>query len=123
MQNSGLEWTTTDPRGNVVVLFKSTIQARDAMGKHQGPDRLSPEDAKRVVTTPHMIQESSSDSTRQTYYRYEQEVGKPPYLRATVSFDVPETAEYDAVTISYSRYSEPATGNMVYMDVRKGGAR
>ncbi len=123
MQSSGIEWTTTDPNGKVVVLFTSTIEARNRAGKHPGPDKLAPEDAKRVITSPHIIQESSSDSNRQTYYRYEREVGKPPYLRTTVSFDVPETAEYDAVTISYSRQSKLATGRIIHMDVKKGGAK
>lgn len=111
-------WSTEDPRGYRVRLYQSTVDARERMAKHVGPDAMTVDEAREVVEQPHVIQVSSSDPHREVYYVYEQERGKPPYKRMVVAFEDTETSR-EGAAISWSRYSKMVSGNVVY--IRRGG--
>ena len=103
MTASKVMWSTTDPQGRTVSLLTVTYEARERARKHPGADHMTPEEARLTVEEPHIIQESMANATRRSYYRYQEEVGKPPYMRTTVATDVPEGVDGDAVAISWGR--------------------
>lgn len=103
MPTSEPMWSTTDPRGRKVSLLAVTYEARERAKKHPGADHMTPEDARLTVEEPHIIQESVAMTSRRSYYRYQEEIGKPPYMRTTVSTDVPEGVDADAIAISWGR--------------------
>ena len=76
---------------------------------------MSTDEAKEVVESPHFIQESSSDPSRQVYYQYREEYGKPPYKRTVVAFE----DDRSGVAISWSRYSKMVSGNIIYAEYRR----
>lgn len=110
--------SVTDPRGLRIVLRGAVANKRDAEKKHLGPDNLSPEDAMDVVENPHVIQQSATVQTREIYYRYEEELGRPPYKRAVIDRECIDP-QYDGECISWSRYKGMVSGNIVYVN-KKG---
>ena len=108
-------WTVVDPLKRRVVLPARIAEARERTGKHTGPDAMSTDEAKEVVETPHFIQESSSNPSRQVYYQYREEFGKPPYKRTVVAFG----DDGDGTAISWSRYSEMVSGHIIYAEYRR----
>lgn len=92
-------WETTDPEGRKVILRKETAEYRERIGKHADASHMTAGEAKVTVENPHIIQLSSSDESRKSYYRYEEEDGKPPYKRVTVISE----SDDRAIAISWGR--------------------
>ena len=109
-------WETTDPRGRKVSLSKGMAERRERMGKHADASHMTVEDAKITVEEPHIIQRSSTDSDRESYYRFEMEVGKPPYKRVTTVVK----SEDESFAISWGRQGGlPAHESVVWMHARR----
>lgn len=92
-------WETTDPRGRKVTLSQSMVSRRERLGKHVDASHMTTDEARFTVENPHVIQQSTTDEDRESYYRYEEEIGKPPYERVTVVVE----SEMSAFVISWGR--------------------
>lgn len=92
MPSDGLTWDTTDPNGRRVYLRDDTVDLREGLGKHADASHMTTEEAQLTVENPHIIQQSVTDDDRESYYRYEEEVGRPPYKRVTVVVESKESA-------------------------------
>lgn len=112
-RDEDIVWTGIDPLGRPIHDLQSVRDARERLGRHQGPDRLGYDEMHDCLTTPSFINASSYDETRETYYRIDPQPGKPPYQRVTVSFSDSMLAP-DGVAISYSRYGKPTSGKRIY---------
>ena len=106
----------TDPLGRKIVSLSGIEAKRSASGKHDGPDAMTVSEAMTLVESPQFITESSSIANRNVYYRHHPEPSKPAYLRATVSFTEGESEYYDGVLISFSRYSKPVSGGVIWRE-------
>ncbi|MDK7723942.1 hypothetical protein QP551_04420 [Slackia exigua] len=99
-----IEWTVTDPLDRRISMYKSIVDIRQ--GKHSVPPEYLPTDeVKELIADPDRIDESSSHSTRDIYYKEDTEK-EFPYARAVVDF---EDAEDDGCIISWSRYKHPVS--------------
>lgn len=110
-------WTTTDPLGRT-IHFREDIRAdRAAAGKHPGPDAMSTDEVRELITSPSRIDESSKSRSRNVYYRYKVEAGVPPYHHAIVEF-ADELYSPDGVVISWSKIRKPVSGRTIFIDPR-----
>ena len=85
-------WETVSYDGLSVRLRTGTVERRAMLGKHQGADAMTTDEARTVIEKPHIIQESTTEP-RRSYYRYQAEVGKPPYMRTTVAIQHDDNAD------------------------------
>lgn len=99
-----VEWAEDDPLGREIVLLKSTVEARERAGKHQGAEFLDSGEIRRIVTDPDRI-DLTGKSPRHTEIYYIEQTEQPhPYGRVVVFFD--DDAGYP---ISWSRYERPVS--------------
>lgn len=112
-----IEWEEKDPLERTVRLYSSTVDARQAAGKHPDPpEALDTDGVRACVSKPSRIDATVRYSTRDIYYRYEPRE-KNPYARAVVDFG------HDGVgtVISWSRYEKPVSGTPKYINPRNSG--
>ena len=113
-----VEWSTTDPLGREVTMFKSVARVRETLGKHvMPPEFLSTDDVKVVIEDPMRIDESASSGTREIYYREEPEE-EYRFSRAVVDF---KNGPRHGLVVSWSRYQRPVSSYGVVW--KKGGDR
>lgn len=116
MPSDEVLWATTDPRGRTVTLSKDMADRRERMGKHADASHMTIDEARLIVEEPHFIQQSATDEDRESYFRFEKEVGKPPYKRVTTVVE----SENESFAISWGRQGRlPSHGSFVWGHVRR----